>query len=237
MVGMVNGIGNQVVKGRELDNSFCLVSNEILAMDTCDEIRLVSEFKKGNDKAFKELFEMFFPKINGFSQKFLGKGNAAAEDISIETLNKLFKRCLDFDSIVSIRAFLYVTARNACFDHLRYSDRQESLGQQWGNTVDGESSIEIRQIEGEMFNAVKNAVEKLPSRCRQIIQMIYLDELSTAEISARLKISVTTVRSQKRNGINLLKAVFADKQMILPCLLLLTFNFGFIGLDKKQISY
>lgn len=182
-------------------------------MTPVDDIGIAANFKKGDLKTFENIFNMLFPPIYVFAQSLLGKDNAVAEDITMESFSKLYRKREDFDGIPNIRAFLYVATRNACLDYLRHTNRQEILNREWVKTVEQESFIEIKQVEGEMFNAVKEAIGRLPKKCRQIIQMIYVEGLGTAEISSRLSISIPTVRSQKRHGINLLKSAFADKQM------------------------
>lgn len=197
-------------------------------MSELDEIQVATNFKNGDVKAFEILFNMFYPKIKGFAQGLLGRDNPVAEDISMESFSKLHKLRQNFETIPNIRAFLYITTRNACLDQLRYSNRQEILVKEWINTVEHQSFIEIKQVEGEMFNAVKDAIERLPQKCRQVIQMIYFEGLGTAEISSRLSISIATVRSQKRHGIGLLKAAFADKEMVMYALILFACNLDMI---------
>ena len=197
-------------------------------MKPLDEIQVAIDFRSGDRGTFEKVFDLFYPRIYGFAQSLLGKDNAVAEDITMESFAKLFRKYADFDTLINMRAFLYIATRNGCFDYLRYAIRQDALNKEWMNTAEQHSFIELREIEGEILHTVKEAIAQLPRKCRQIIQMIYFEGLSTAEIASRLSISIPTVRSQKRHGINLLRAAFVGKESNLSSFILFLSFFGII---------
>jgi RNA polymerase sigma-70 factor (ECF subfamily) len=64
--------------------------------------------------------------------------------------------------------------------------------------IDGElSSTIIKQIHLE--------IEKLPKRQREVIKMAYFQNISSKEIAEKLDITMATVRSMKRTGVDKLK--------------------------------
>src|SRR5258708_287561 len=177
------------------------------------EKELVENFMRGDPKAFKEIYDIYFNRIFVFAIKLTG-AKEEAEDIASDSFTKLFKMYRRFENLPNIQAFLYVTTRNACLNYLKYRQTMESKKKEWAITnLETETWLEINQIEGEMLKAIYNAVEELPKGCKDIIKM-YLEGLNTAEISTRLHISAPTVRSQKRYAIQLLKAALRSRRFL-----------------------
>ncbi|HEX9513826.1 MAG TPA: sigma-70 family RNA polymerase sigma factor [Puia sp.] len=195
------------------------------------EKELVENFMRGDPKAFKEIYDIYFNRIFVFAIKLTG-AKEEAEDIALDSFTKLFKMYRRFENLPNIQAFLYVTTRNACLNYLKYRQTMESKKKEWAITnLETETWLEINQIEGEMLKAIYNAVEELPKGCKDIIKM-YLEGLNTAEISTRLHISAPTVRSQKRYAIQLLKAALRSRRFLAILVLLILYF-----LTYRQLQY
>lgn len=62
-----------------------------------------------------------------------------------------------------------------------------------------------RTIEAETLNRVYLALNTLPPKCGQVFRLYYLQEKPLAEIAGELNLSLSTVKSQKRRALLLLK--------------------------------
>ncbi len=105
--------------------------------------------------------------------------------------------------IVSVKAFLFATARNLAFDHFR---RHQIVGIESIAEIDGLSVLDDkpgvsetlgRQQELELLT---QAIQSLPERCRQVLTLRKIYGLSQKEIAAELGISEHTVEAQVGNG-------------------------------------
>ncbi|ETN95180.1 RNA polymerase sigma factor [Zhouia amylolytica] len=72
---------------------------------------IVSEISNGNYLAFKSLFDNFFTSLCLFSSQIV-KSNVAAQDIAQEALIAYWKRKSDFEELIKVKAFLYITTKN-----------------------------------------------------------------------------------------------------------------------------
>jgi RNA polymerase sigma factor (sigma-70 family) len=63
-------------------------------------------------------------------------------------------------------------------------------------------------------------LEALPPRCRDIIRLIFKEDLSTDEIAERLGIDRQNVRSQKARGLQLLRSRLLDRGSLSALILL-----------------
>lgn len=101
--------------------------------------------------------------------------------------------------IVNTRAFLFTTARNVAFDLFRrrrvvsmeplvspaYSSVQEE-GTDVAETVSRAQEVEILHA----------AIQSLPRRCREVMTLQQVYNLSNREIAERMSISINTVNAQ-----------------------------------------
>jgi RNA polymerase sigma factor (sigma-70 family) len=167
---------------------------------------LLAYFREGKQKAFDVIYNTFFNRLFVFAVGLV-RSEGDAEEIVLDSMSALFRKHRDFETIPNIRAFLYVSTRNSCFNLLKFRQRKQLKITELDDNLKDESYLEIGQIEGELLQikAVYKAISSLPDRCKIIMEMLYLEGLKVETISDKLNISVQTVYSQKNRAINLLK--------------------------------
>jgi RNA polymerase sigma-70 factor (family 1) len=180
--------------------------------------KLLSGFQQGDPDAFEQIFKHFYRDISYFTEKVTGN-KQEAEDITIQTFTKLFERYQLFNSLANIRAFLYVTARNASFNYLRDIKRLSSRQQEFMSHFEDENNLENEEIKAETLKTIYAAIENLPDECKKIFKLIYLEGLSNPDIAALLNISEATIRSQKRRALQLLKLSLAENHYFIALLI------------------
>lgn len=136
-----------------------------------------------------------------------------AEDIVLETICKLWRLIDRFDNVNNLRAFLYVTVRNNCFDYLRH--RQHVLVAHKEILLDSdtvESSYQHFKHDAALVSEqIGKCIDQLPEQARRIFKMYYYDGLSTAQIAFTLSMAEQAVRNNKTRAINLLKEMLLSK--------------------------
>jgi RNA polymerase sigma-70 factor (ECF subfamily) len=103
----------------------------------------------------------------------------------------------------------------------RKTDRKDFSAMRDGEFID-DIEDQISQhaiIESLLIKEIYEAVEELPERCRQVFKMIYIEGLDADVIAHQLSITPSTVRSQKRHALELLRVRFADNQLALVLIL------------------
>jgi RNA polymerase sigma-70 factor (ECF subfamily) len=107
-------------------------------------------------------------------------------------------------AIANPRAFLYRVATNLAIDYQRrraYRGQFVSAGEPIDDVASGEPSME-RQLAGrERLDALLDAVNELPDRCREVFILCKLYHLDIEEIGQRLRISPTMVRRHLRKAL------------------------------------
>ncbi len=103
----------------------------------------------------------------------------------------------------SPKAFLYVVARNLALD----ATRRQSVVSFEPMTENAESFVSTSDpdvtaavIQNEEFELLRQAIQSLPERCRQVFTLRMAYGLSQRDIAARLGISENTVERQMGKG-------------------------------------
>ncbi|OJY83583.1 MAG: hypothetical protein BGP14_09935 [Sphingobacteriales bacterium 44-15] len=153
-----------------------------------------------------------------------------AEELTADTFVKLWNNRDRFETLDYIRAFLHVTARNACINFLKQlrakTSRQKELEKQL--TINTEPDFVVHEIRQELMKLVYAEVEQMPKKMKEIFLLSYAEGLKPSEIALRLNLSVQTIQNQKANAIRLLKIALADKSLLLA--LLIWLESGYSGL-------
>lgn len=166
---------------------------------------ILIQFRHGDRHAYKKVYTHFHDAIYYFSVKLLAD-REAAKDMVEETFVKLWKRHTDFETPENIKAFLFITVRNACFDHIKKSKRKEKFKQTFSLQQQETENSEELMIQTELLNLIFRESANLPEKCKEIFDLSYVQGLENEEIADHLDISPHTVRTQKRRAIIFLKA-------------------------------
>ena len=114
-------------------------------------------------------------------------------------------------AIAAPKAFLFATARNLALDHLRHRgvQRIDYLAEvDQVSVLDMQESIPDSIARTQELELLKQAIQSLPDRCRQIVTLRKIYRLSQKQIAAKLGISEHTVEAQGTIGLRKLVAYF-----------------------------
>lgn len=154
---------------------------------------------------FEELFRAHFRALCHYAFQWV-RDSAVAKDVVQDSFVSYWNRRDEVSTHPSaIRNFLYTSVRNGCLNSLRhtrivgqYRDQQEA------NPAE-EAQVEQAIIRSEVLAHIYQAIESLPEGCRRISRMGYLEGLKNREIAQRLGVSINTVKTQKKRGLELLR--------------------------------
>ena len=182
--------------------------------------KIISELRKGNKTAFKQIFEMFYDSLYFFTNKYVNDFDEA-EDIAQEVLIIIWEKRMCFSNIRSLKAFLYLTAKNKSLNKIkqlkvknRYTDAQT-------NELKSANSYENLLIEEESKRIIIKRINELPPQSRKII-LLAMEGMKNNEIADVMGISINTVKTQKKIAYKKLK--FQLKDLLILLLIIFTLN-------------
>tara|TARA_R110002073_G_scaffold8207_7_gene45952 strand:- start:59754 stop:60257 length:504 start_codon:yes stop_codon:yes gene_type:complete len=157
----------------------------------------MNKVQKIDDQSLKELFDLNYRSLCSYMVQFT-KDDQDAKDIAQETFIKFWEKRDKLQITSSFKSYLFRSAYNLYMDQIRKEKRNDLL------LVELKYEGLLSQIEEEgsdqeeKINKVKQVVEKLPNKCKEILLLSKREGLKNKEIAIRLNISIKTVESQIR---------------------------------------
>ena len=180
-------------------------------------ISFLNQLNARQHEAFKQLFKDYYQDLAYFSAKIL-KDSIVAEDITQEVFIRLWEKENHFDNLLSLKSYLYLSARNACINYLKH----HRIVTEFENSLSEETSEESTWntiVESEIISILSEYIHQLPLEYAKIMDLVKQGYNST-EISTLTGASSSTVRSQKQRGIALLKKMVSPELYALLILFL-----------------
>ncbi len=189
-------------------------------------IKYALAFQRGEERGFDYFFRELFPSLCFFANRIL-ENRYEAEDIASSAFIKIWNKHPQFDDVKNIRSYLYQIVRNDCFKFLQQKERRGRMQKEieYLTIADTNNSCESDIIRAEVISNLYNALNSLPTECRKVFKMLYIDGKKVSEIAEALQISPSTVKSQKARGLAILKKKLTNTSLIFFLILFSIFFF------------
>jgi RNA polymerase sigma-70 factor (ECF subfamily) len=172
-------------------------------VDDSDLVLLIAE---GDRAAFKLLYTRYLNNLYRYA--FLICNNKeTSEEIVQELFVKVWEKRANLTRVNSIKAYLYRCTKNMLLDYVRKQQMESriyDLLQQ--STPSSATDCDSRVIYSQYYSLIREAIQQLPKKRRQIVEMRTYDELSLDEIAANLSISKSVVKKQLYQGISFVRS-------------------------------
>ncbi len=144
-------------------------------------------FLDGDESAFDEIMNELFRGLVFFINRYVNDVHAA-EDIAIDAFSDLIVHKFRYNFKVSLKTYLYMVGRSRALDYLKHRKVVEVVGLSEAYDVPSdEMSLEEMVITDERKRAVNDAILKLPSDMREVIHLIYFEEMTYDEAAKVMK--------------------------------------------------
>lgn len=182
-----------------------------------EERALLTGFQSGDRLAFDKIFRLHHAALIFFANRLLiSYDQVDAQEIVLDIFMKLHERKQSFESLNSIKAFLYIATKNSCFSAIekekvrlkRFDGYTSAFNESDENNV--LTQIVLAEVHRELYQAL----ELLPEQCR-IIMAKLMEGKTPKELAEELSISVSTINSQKARAISILKKRLSGAGMAL----------------------
>ena len=149
---------------------------------------------------FTKLFAESRQALHRYIQRFVGSSETAKEIVQEAFLRTYRQR----ESVTTLRAFLFSTARNLAANEYRHRRVMErgALGHFGDSRVKTEhESLETEVLREERNRLIQEAIDRLPPQCRAAFALRVFHECSYKEVADRLGISAKTVEKHIARGL------------------------------------
>ncbi|MDE7374061.1 MAG: sigma-70 family RNA polymerase sigma factor [Odoribacter sp.] len=168
------------------------------------EQHILTAFSQNPEEGAKLLFQRYYKPLMAFTGSFIAD-QYTCEDI-VQNLFYQFirKQIYRRTAPETLSSFLFCSARNSCLNHLRDRKTFTDIEQMELQALEEEAVT----FSPELVAAIRQAIEELPEKTRQVITSIIIQRKKYKETAQEMNISVNTVKSQLRDGLKQLRQQF-----------------------------
>jgi len=188
---------------------------------TYDDIAMITQkleqnmqfpLNMGKSSSFEQVYMTYFHALRFFISRTISIDDA--EDILEDLFARLWNKKPTFENEIHLKGFLYRAADNARKDFLKSHriSRTDYLENQ--NLMEVEN-YNTDQIKSEVYGELYRAINNLPSQCRTIISLSYIEGLNNKEIADQLGLSEQSVKNTKVRAIKILKQELPFKIVVI----------------------
>lgn len=152
---------------------------------------------EGDEKAFRQLFELYVDGLSRFSISIVKNKELAEEAVSDVFFNVWVHRS-KLSQIENFKAYLFASVRNTALNYLDKEKRIKviQLEELSVPLMIDDICPESELISKELKEAIGRAIDHLPERCKIIFVLAKIEQLKYKEIAQILDISVKTIDNQ-----------------------------------------
>ena len=163
------------------------------------DVQMLNEFKQGR---LEMLYRRLYPALLLYAVRYAGEQNSfLAEDCVQNAVFNAWKRRLQFESVESLKSFLYISIKNEIVSLHRKAKASERYLLQLEEDVFFQNSV----IDQETQLLLYYAIRSLPERERQIFELSFIEGLKITDIAEQLNVSESTVKKTKAKALDILR--------------------------------
>jgi len=171
-----------------------------------DEKILVRKFNRGSKDALRRLYEKYKDDLLGLAVTLL-RDRAEAEDVVHDVFVSFARTAGGFSLTGTFKGYLSTCVANCARDRNRLKSRLD-VGLDAAEDIGADSDDPVEHAAGsEEANRLQEILGRLPFEQREIIVLHLHQEMRFREIAEALGVSINTVQSRYRYGMEKLRSI------------------------------
>lgn len=182
-------------------------------MDDVEYDNLVEGIRHRKEAALATLFDLYYEKLYLFAEKYIYDSDRA-HDIVQDVFLRIWENAEQLVLRGSIRHYLFTSVRNGCLNYLKSLQIEDRNNRKYAEAYIESQNVDMVDDE-ELLARVRQVLDELPEKCREVCLLRFVEGYKYAEIAARLDMNENTVKAQLHRGMERLKQAFATYDYVL----------------------
>ena len=167
------------------------------------------------ENGFEQLFKSLYTPLCRYALGIISD-EMQAEEIVQDVFMILWQQDRMGNTPSNIQGYLYRAVHNKSLNFLKHEKVKEKYQKYVQTRPSNHNNSAEQQLETkELQLRIKNAMLKIPEKCRTVFHLCRQDELSYREIAKKLNISIKTVENQMSKALKILRLELKDYLVIL----------------------
>ena len=176
--------------------------------------KLLKSLKKGDLKAFDQLFLKYNKKLYYFVKGYL-ESNEDAEGLVQEVFVKIWEKREDLKEYLSFNSYIFTITYKAILKHFRSKSREKKHMDQFLSDFINESNETSGEVEyNNLLELANKAIEKLPEKRKLVFKLSRNEGLTNLEIAKQLHISKRTVENHIQQALKFLREQLGKETLL-----------------------
>ena len=172
---------------------------------------ILEGLKNGNEDAYKYLYNEYYIKLCRLANIYV-RDTFVSENLVGDLIFYLWENREELIIHESLNAYLFTSIRNRCYNYLSQAhvQRESSITQLQEDSlifsIHSETDLPIGILmEKELQNVIDLAISRLPEQTKKVFELKRYEDLSYEDISAKLNISINTVKYHIKSALKILR--------------------------------
>ena len=185
------------------------------------EQQWLTALRDDDDSALRAIFDRHYPLLLGDIYRLIPDEDTC-KDLAQEVFVELWRKRAELDIHTSLRAYLRRAAINRALNHIKANKRVvlEEPEDRHYTPDDTAREIQAKSRQEDLEQALAEAIERLPEKCRQVFTLSRFEHLSHREIAEQLGISVKTIENQITKAMRMLREALLKYSDLSPVIIL-----------------
>ena len=158
----------------------------------------VERIRVGDAAALEAVFRVYADPLYAYAMRYL-RSRERSEEIVHDLFLNIWARRDSLELARTLKSYLYQATRNRAISQMRHARVEQSVRDRVAlgedeSTLRATPALADEEVRvGELRDAITDAVDALPTRCREVFLLSREQQLTYAEIAEVLHLSVKTV--------------------------------------------
>ncbi|MCH7685817.1 MAG: sigma-70 family RNA polymerase sigma factor [Planctomycetes bacterium] len=189
-----------------------------------EDDQLMIRIQSGDSRAFEELVDRYQAALIGFFYRTHDR--QASEDLTQETLLRVFNQSWDYIPLGRFRAWMYRIGRNLMIDSIRRQSHDALVKAVLGKKEDEDDALarlagevlppDQKAHQRELFQLVDQLLDEVPEEQRLTFTLHHYSGLTLSEVAEVMETSLPTTKSRLRLTREKLQQKLAERGITNP---------------------
>jgi len=173
------------------------------------DLELLMQLLKGNESAFTQIYQRFWPVLYVVAQRYL-KDDEMAKDAVQHVFMQLWECKSDLALDTNLKNLLFTMTKNHLINVIRHNNMVIQKNYEWAQMCESnETWLEKMQGEGKL-QLLEQCIDTLPEQKKRIVHYKLDDHFSNQQIADAMGLSVQTVKNQYTSALKMLRERLSD---------------------------